>query len=688
MAHSDLSARYAELTAKLISASGIYHAPEANPSGFIMTDEAYDAMRREVLQMERNHPHLVGTTDWKDEVGTTPSAAFQQVKHSVPMLSLDNAFSGEDLSDFVSRAKKELGLPEGEVLEFITETKVDGLSNSLRYEQGRLVRAGTRGDGTIGEDVTANVATINDIPQVLSAPFPDVLEIRGEVYMSKASFLALNQAREIEGEKLFANPRNAAAGSLRQLDPSVTASRSLGFFAYALGETSEPIAESQKALLDRFAAWGFKTTPGTAVCRTVNEIIKQTEFILEHRESLPFDIDGLVVKVNRFPYQEELGFVSRAPRWATAFKFPAEQRQTVVRDIVVQVGRTGVLTPVAELQPVTVGGVVVSRATLHNIDHIKKLDIRIGDTVTIQRAGDVVPQITEVHLQHRPEVSEAYVLPHNCPVCASLVVRDDAAAAICSGGILCSSQLTERLKHFVSRDVFDIEGMGGSRIEELVGAGMLSHPADIFKLHTFAGQLETFNGWGKKSVATLMVNIDQRRNVELSRFITSLGIREVGRTMGRLFANHYKTLANWRSNMEKVAAGDEAATQELLSIDTVGPIICREVAAFFADSSKLEMLDALCQEVSPAEVATSAKAENSPIIGKTIVFTGTMTKMKRPDAEADARDRGAKTSGSVSKATDILVAGPGAGSKLAKATSLGVKILSEDEWWNMVGATE
>ena len=560
----------AALAREITTHDSAYHQEDAP----VISDAAYDALRNRNLAIEAAFPHLVRADSPSNRVGAAATAGFSKIRHVKPMLSLGNVFSEEDLGDFVEgvrRFLKELKDDPGIPLEMVAEPKIDGLSLSLRYEKGQLVTAATRGDGTVGENVTANVRTFRELPFSLSGEVPDVLEVRGEVYLTKQDFQALNDRQVEAGDKVFANPRNAAAGSLRQLDTSITATRPLKMFAYAWGDVSEPIADSQWGFLQRLKGWGFDVNPLTRLCTSLSGLMDVYRDVGDQRAALDYDIDGMVYKVNRFDWQDRLGFVSRAPRWAIAHKFPAEKAQTVLNDIDIQVGRTGTLTPVAKLAPVTVGGVVVSNATLHNEDEIARKDIRIGDTVVIQRAGDVIPQVVENVRDKRPQNAVPFVMPEICPVCGSAAVRDEGEAARrCTGGLVCAAQTIERLKHFVSRGAFDIEGLGEKHIIAFWEDGLLKTPADIFRLHHHLEKIQEREGWGEKSAQNLITAIDQRRAVSLERFIYALGIRQVGQATGRLLAKQYGTYAAWREAM--IAAEDlaSAAYAELTGIDGIG----------------------------------------------------------------------------------------------------------------------
>ncbi len=660
-----------------------------------ISDAEYDALVRRNAAIEARFPDLVRADSPSRRVGAAPAETFAKVRHRVPMLSLDNAFGPEDIRDFVDSVRRFLRLDENTPLEMTAEPKIDGLSISLRYERGELMTAATRGDGTTGENVTANVRTIDVIPnQVTAADFPDLFEVRGEIYMARDDFFALNAAQQAAGEKVFANPRNAAAGSLRQLDPSITASRPLQFFAYAWGEVSALPAETQKGVIEAFARWGFPVNPLMELCESVEAMLDYYQRLERERAGLGYDIDGIVYKVNRLDYQERLGFKSRAPRWAIAHKFPAERATTVLQDIEIQVGRTGALTPVAKLEPVTVGGVVVQNATLHNEDEIARKDIRIGDTVVVQRAGDVIPQVVEVVLEQRPAGAQPYQFPTRCPACGSHAVRElnertgkPDAVRRCTGGLICPAQAVERLKHFVSRDAFDIEGLGAKQIEAFYEEGLVRKPADIFTLEARDAKslkkLKDREGWGPKSVRNLWAAINRRRKIALDRFIYALGIRHIGVTTARLLAKTYGSWQSFAEAMAKIAEGDQQARAALEDIDGIGGTVIEALAEFFKEPHNLEALEALLQEVEVEDYHFEAVSD-TPVSGKTVVFTGKLERLSRSEAKAQAERLGAKVAGSVSKKTDLVVAGPGAGSKLKKAEELGLQILSEEDWIALV----
>jgi len=646
-----------------------------------VTDADYDALRQRNAAIEARFPLSVRPDSPTHRVGTAPATGFGKIKHAKAMLSLGNVFDEDELQDFIDgirRFLKELSDNPDAPLELVAEPKIDGLSISLRYEHGKLVQAATRGDGTVGEDVTANARHVTDIPHDLPQGVPDVLEVRGEVYMSKADFQALNERQGAQGGKVFANPRNAAAGSLRQLDAAITAKRPLKFFAYAYGEVSATAWDTHAAFIDLLKGWGFSVNPFTRVCNGLDDIMAHYDTIQTHRAELNYDIDGVVYKVNRLDWQERLGFVSRAPRWAIAHKFPAEKAETIVNDITVQVGRTGVLTPVAELKPVTVGGVVVSRATLHNADYIQDLDIRVGDRVRVQRAGDVIPQVLEVVDDGGHEDRVRYVFPAACPVCDSHAIREEGEAATrCTGGLVCPAQAHERLKHFVSRNAFDIEGLGGKHVVAFYDDGVIKTPGDIFRLRP--EMLEGREGWKDKSIQNLMDAITAKRTIELPRFVFALGIRQVGQATARLLAKQYGTLNALRTAMKNARVIGSEALEELLCIDGIGASMAKDIVEFFAEPHNNEVLDDVLENVT-VEDFEAPDLEGSPVAGKTVVFTGTLESMSRGEAKAKAEALGAKVSGSVSKKTDFVVAGPGAGSKEKKARELGLTVLSEQDW--------
>ncbi len=645
-------------------------------------DAAYDALRLRNQAIEARFPHLKRADSPSDRVGAPIADGFAKVRHARPMLSLGNAFDAEDVTEFVARVRRFLGLDEEEAIPIIAEPKIDGLSLSLRYENGRLVQAATRGDGAEGEDITANARTLRDIADQI-ADAPSVLEVRGEVYMSHAAFARLNERRTAADLPLYVNPRNAASGSLRQLDARITAERELGFFAYSLGESSAPIAETHSGLLAQLQAWGLPVNPLSKICRSVDELLAAYAGLQQRRGSLDYDIDGIVYKVDRLDWQERLGQVSRAPRWAIAHKFPAEQAETRLERIDIQVGRTGALTPVARLAPVFVGGVTVTNATLHNEDEIARKDIREGDTVVIQRAGDVIPQVVRVVLEKRPEGSTPYAFPHTCPICHSEAVRPDGEAIRrCTGGLICTAQAVERLKHFVSRNAFDIEGMGAKRIEELWADHIVRSPADIFRLTDRRADLVQRERWGEQSADNLLAAIDERRTWPLERFVFALGIRQIGQATAKLLARAYGSLDALIAAVTAAQDEDSDAYADLINIDQMGKDVAADLIAFFAEPHNREVVADLAQFLT---LEAPEAVQESAISGKTVVFTGTLERMTRAEAKARAESLGAKVAGSVSKKTDYVVVGADAGSKAKKASDLGLAILSEDEWLALIG---
>ncbi len=672
----------ATLAAEIARHDRLYYQSDAPE----ISDAEYDLLRRRNQAIEARFPELIRPDSPSHRVGAPPVADFGKVRHRVPMLSLDNAMDGAEVVEFLRRVRRFLNLPEGTPLALVAEPKIDGLSSTLRYEQGEFRLGATRGDGAVGEDVTRNLRTVRDVPlQLNTSEPPPVLEVRGEVYMERADFMALNQARAAAGEPPFANPRNSAAGSLRQLDSSITARRRLRFFAYAWGEAEPPMTGTHSGFLEQLQGYGFRVNPLIEQIQDEAGLLDYHARIAARRFELPYDIDGVVIKVDRLDYQRRLGFVGRAPRWAIAYKFAAEQAETAVRGIGVQVGRTGALTPVAELEPVTVGGVVVARATLHNQDYIEAKDIRVGDTVVVQRAGDVIPQVVEVRLDRRPEGTLPYRFPDHCPVCNSQAVRPEGEAVRrCTGGLICAAQITERLRHFVGREAFDIEGLGRKQVPQLLAAGLIQKPADVFKLGQHAGRLAELPGWGEKKVENLKRAIEARRQIPLDRFINALGIRFIGETNARLLARHYHDLKTWRDAMTRAAAGDEEARAELDNIDGVGPKVAEAIGEFFAEAHNQAALDELAAEVEVLELAPPS-GPASPLAGRTVVFTGTLETMTRAEAKATAEARGAKVAGSVSGKTDYVVVGADAGSKAKKAAELGVRVLSEAEWQELIG---
>ncbi|MFP4045215.1 MAG: NAD-dependent DNA ligase LigA, partial [Rhodosalinus sp.] len=740
----EAAAELARLAAEIARADRAYHLEDAPE----ISDAEYDRLKRRNAEIEARFPDLKRADSPGERVGARPSETFAKVRHAVRMLSLENAFERAEVAEFDARIRRYLNLGAEAPLNFTAEPKIDGLSLSIRYEGGRLVQAATRGDGAEGEDVTRNVRTIGEIPGRLEGA-PDILEVRGEVYMGHDDFAALNARQEAAGAKRFANPRNAAAGSLRQLDPEVTRARPLRFFAYGWGALSAPLGDTQMAALERLGALGFPVNPLTRLCDGLDEMLAHYAQIEQQRATLGYDIDGVVYKVNDLGLQERLGYRSTTPRWALAHKFPAELAWTLLEAIDIQVGRTGALSPVARLTPVTVGGVVVSNATLHNEDYIAGRDskgdpirggkdIRVGDWVQVYRAGDVIPKVADVDLSRRPDDATPYEFPKTCPACGSDAIREEGdSVRRCTGGLICPAQAIEKLKHFVSRGAFDIEGLGAKQVEQFYLLSWIREPADIFTLRDrdAAGEkallepdevldrlegeesgeararlaaalgLETFErdsvaerfaersrtplarhlGWGEKSAANLFEAIDERRSIPLERLIFALGIRHVGETAAQLLARHYGTWGNFIAAMEPAAAEEGSAWDDLLSIDGVGPVLARSLVKSLTQPAERASVDRLaaCLTVEEAEPPTTS---DSPVAGKTVVFTGTLEKMTRAEAKARAESLGAKVSGSVSPKTDLLVAGPGAGSKAKKAAELGVETIDEDGWLKLIGA--
>lgn len=697
-----------EWLAKEIARHDVLYNRDDQPE---ISDAEYDTLRQRNAEIEALFPELIRADSPSHKVGAPVSEKFEKSVHAQPMLSLDNAFNAEDVNEFIERVRRFLRLPETQVLEITAEPKIDGLSLSLRYEKGQLVCAATRGDGTVGENVTANARTISAIPQVLQGKCPDILEVRGEVYMRREDFQALNVNQQERGKLVFANPRNAAAGSLRQLDSRITASRKLQFFAYACGEVNEAFAKTQMEMMEKLKEYGFVINPLTKVFTTTGEIISYYQDIEERRHSLSYDIDGIVYKVNDLMLQMRLGFVSRSPRWAIAHKFPAEKAITLLEAIDIQVGRTGALTPVARLAPITVGGVVVTNASLHNEDYIKGIghkgellregrDIRIGDTVIVQRAGDVIPQIVDIVSEKRPQDSSAFVFPHLCPACGSHAVREiGEAVRRCTGGLICPAQAIERIRHFVSRNAFDIEGLGKKQVEfffHVQDETLRIHtPADIFTLQrrqeNSLVRLENMEGFGVVSVRKLYDAINARRKIPLSRFLFALGIRHVGEVNARRLARAYQNYTAFETAVmaasipcEKKNEEGNEAWLELTNIEGIGPQVGSAIVDFYKEVHNREVLSVLLQEVTPLD-EEPILTNSSSVAGKVIVFTGTLARMSRDEAKALAERLGAKTSGSLSKKTDLLVAGPGAGSKLAKAQELGVEVIDEEAWLKLIG---
>lgn len=721
---NEAAAEIAQLAEAIARHDMLYHQQDTPE----ISDADYDALRARYRTLLAAYPELTPAENPEDKVGAAPAAGFSKVTHTLPMLSLNNAFTDSDITDFFDRIRRFLNLPESEPLAFMAEPKVDGLSCSLRYEAGHLVQAATRGDGMTGENITANVRTIKSVPQQLKGIFPDVLEVRGEIFMSRHDFQTLNENRQAAGEPVFANPRNAAAGSVRQLDSTITASRPLAFFAYALGDVSrlpspplslpphpnplpptggegkevssaslsprprnggegsrnaagegEEWQQSQHALRVQLKSWGFALNEPARLCSSAAELLAYYHQLESERHAIAFDIDGVVYKLNRADWQQRLGFVSRAPRWAIAHKFAAQQAETRLLKISIQVGRTGALTPVAELEPVTVGGVVVSRATLHNEDEISRKDIRAGDIVRVQRAGDVIPQITGVDLQQRPKNSEIFIFPDHCPECGSLAVREAGMAVRrCTGGLICPAQVVERIIHFVSRNAFNIEGLGEQRVRELWQDKLLQTPADIFRLHQHQATLAKREGWGEKSATKLLAAIEARREISLDRFIYALGIRQVGEATAKLLARHYRSVEKWADAM-KAATPESESWQELTNIDQIGVSVAADLTEFFQEEHNRAVIADLRQALTITDHAVPMAGEQ-PLAGKTVVFTGTLLQMGRNEAKAIAESLGAVVAGSVSAKTDFVVVGADAGSKAEKAQKLGVKIIDEAEW--------
>ncbi len=650
-----------------------------------IADADYDALRRRFDAIEAAFPELVKAGGPSEKVGAPPAGGFKKVSHKVPMLSLGNAFSDDDVLEFVARVRRFLGLDETEPVEIVCEPKIDGLSVSLRYEKGEFALGATRGDGATGEDVTENLKTLGDIPLTIKGA-PDVLEIRGEVYMTLGDFAKLNRDQEKAEAKTFANPRNAAAGSLRQKDSSVTRSRPLHIFAYAWGEVSDPVAGTHWDFLEKMRGWGFPTNPLAELAGDTDACLGFYRSVEEKRAALDYEIDGMVYKVNRLDWQERLGQVSRAPRWAVAHKFPAEKAETVLNEITIQVGRTGTLTPVANLEPVTVGGVRVSRATLHNEDEIARKDVREGDTVVIQRAGDVIPQVVSVVLDKRPPGAKAYEFPDECPECGSLAIREEGEVAKrCTGGLVCPAQRVERLKHFVSRNAFDIEGLGAKHIEAFSTEGLIKTPADIFRLETDHGpEIVERDGWGEQSANNLFAALRERSTITLDRFIYALGIIQVGQATARLLAKQYGSLEGWRRHMAAAEDRESDAYNELVNIDGIGPSMADDLIGFFAERHNLDVLEQLAGLLT-VEDFQAPDVGSSPIAGKTVVFTGTLETLSRAEAKTRAESLGAKVAGSVSKKTDYVVVGTDAGSKAKEARELGVETLTEEAWLDLIG---
>ena len=686
MTTAEVATELAGLAAEIARHDALYHGQD-NPE---LTDADYDRLVARNRQLEAAYPELIRADSPTMRVGTplsgsTNAGHFGKIKHARPMLSLNNGFSDEDIIDFVTRVRKFLYLPDDAVAEFVAEPKIDGLSLSLRYESGHLVQAATRGDGSEGEDVTANINRIDAIPKILTGTPPAILEVRGELYMNRDDFLVLNSQQQDQGGRLFANPRNAAAGSLRQKNADITARRNLQFFAYSIGEASAEIAPTHWAFLAALRGFGFAVNDLSAKSQTVDGLLATYAKIGQNRLDLPYDIDGVVYKIDRHDFQARLGQLARAPRWALAHKFPAEQAETTISAIDIQVGRTGALTPVARLQPLSVGGVIVSNATLHNEDEIARKDIRIGDRVVVQRAGDVIPQIVRVIPEARTGEETKFLFPNSCPICGADAIRPAGEAVRrCRGGLKCAAQLFEGLKHFVSRDAFDIEGLGARQIEQFIELGWITSPADIFALASYKDAMAQLDGYGDVSIAKLLAAIDSRRQIGMERFIYSLGIRQVGQATARLLALHYGEMDQMMTALNP-DADLLAAHAALVDIDQIGAAMADDIISFFSTPDLYQIVQKLLDVVTV--LPPDRPVNNSPVSGKTIVFTGTLENMSRAEAKAKAESLGAKVSGSVSAKTDLLVAGADAGSKAKKATALGVDVLDEAAWLALINAS-
>ncbi len=684
MPNANILKRYNYLSLIIDQHNKKYHEDDAPE----ISDAQYDALFQELLKIETDYPDLINDNSPSQKVGATPSKKFEKIKHNVSMLSLGNVFNEEELQSFLTRISRFLNLDEGTKLDIVAEPKIDGLSCSIRYENGVLIYAATRGDGYEGEDITQNIKTIDDIPHQLNGNFPDIIEVRGEVYMSRKDFIALNKIQKEQNKPEFANPRNAAAGSLRQLDSKITKSRPLKFFGYALGEISNPIGKTQWQVRESLASMGFKEANPSALCHSIDEIIQFYNQIETSRPKLDYEIDGVVYKVNDLDLQDRLGFVSRAPRWATAHKFPAEKAITKINDIEIQVGRTGVLTPVARLEPIGVGGVIVSNATLHNEDEIMRKDVRINDIVIIQRAGDVIPQVVEVILDKRCANSKKFIFPKTCPICKSHVIREEGEVANrCTGGLICGAQAKERLKHFVSRLAFDIDGLGNKIIEQFWDDKIIRFPQDIFTLEQREKDkeisLKEKEGWGEQSIQNLFDSINQSREIIFNRFIYALGIRQIGEATAKKLALYYKDIDNLQSTMMAAQNTESEAYQSLINIEDIGASVADDLIGFFNEPHNQEVLNNLKSRITILPYKINV-AGDSKVAGKIVVFTGTLTQMGRSEAKATAEKMGVKVSGSISSKTDYLIAGEQAGSKLKKAKDLGIKILSEQEWLDLI----
>ncbi|MFA8384316.1 MAG: NAD-dependent DNA ligase LigA [Pelagibaca sp.] len=694
LSEADARVELERLATLLAEANTAYHTDDAPE----LSDAEYDRLKRRNAEIEARFPALKRADSPSDQVGAPVADGFSKVRHEVRMMSLSNAFEDADITSFDQSIRRFLGLSDTDPLAYTAEPKIDGLSLSLRYEQGKLVQAATRGDGAVGENVTANARTIDDIPEKLTGA-PDILEVRGEVYMSHADFSDLNERQESRGAKTFANPRNAAAGSLRQLDSAITKDRPLRFFAYSWGALSAPLADTQTGAIARLQELGFQTNPLTQRCDSPDDMIAHYKSIEEQRATLGYDIDGVVYKVDDLGYQSRLGFRSTTPRWAIAHKFPAELAWTRLESIDIQVGRTGALSPVARLTPVTVGGVVVSNATLHNEDYIAGRDangapirdgkdIRVGDWVQVYRAGDVIPKVADVDLEKRNTDAQPYEFPKLCPECGSEAIREEGdAVRRCSGGLICPAQAVEKLKHFVSRAAFDIEGLGAKQVEQFYSDGWVTEPADIFTLRDRYGsgmqQLKNREGWGEKSAQNLFDAIEEKRSIPVGRLIFSLGIRHVGEVVANLLARSYVTWAAFQDAIDAAQDTDSDAWAGLIGIDGIGKVVAQSLVNSFAQEAERASINRLVAHLDVQD-AERPRTEGSPVAGKTVVFTGTLERMSRAEAKARAESLGAKVSGAVSAKTDLLVAGPGAGSKETKARDLGVQIIDEDGWFDLI----
>ena len=675
----EAAAELTKLAEEITRHNALYHGDDAPE----LTDAEFDALTQRNAALEAAFPHLVQKNSPSKTVGTPVKSGFAKVKHQVSMLSLGNAFNDDDAHEFDVRIRRFLNLSDADDTAYSVEPKIDGLSINLRYEQGQFTQAVTRGDGAEGEDVTANVRTIANIPHQLQGNAPETVEVRGEIFINKADFLALNDAQLKAGAKVFANPRNAAAGSLRQKDAAITASRPLRFFAYAAGQISSPVASTHSGFLAQLKTWGFEVNPMNFVASSMHEALQHYREIGAARAELDYDIDGVVYKVDRHDWQARLGQVSRSPRWAIAHKFPAEKAVTILEGIDIQVGRTGALTPVARLKPITVGGVVVSNATLHNEDYIIEKDIMIGDHVTIQRAGDVIPQVVDVVREQRPKDAINFTFPSHCPICGNIAERPDGEAVRrCQGELSCPAQTVERLKHFVSRDAFDIDGLGSKLVEELHEDGVLTSLADIFTLPDQTSALAAREGWGDTSAAKLAAAIEARKTIDLDRAIYALGIRQIGQATAKLLARHYMSFDALMAAASHAEDKASEAWQELTQIDQIGDSVAGDLVRFFTDPHNIRMVHDLLGHITP--IAPEAIADDSPVSNKTVVFTGTLTQMSRAEAKARAESLGAKVAGSVSAKTHLVVVGADAGSKARKAQELGVTIMSEDEWIKLI----